>query len=99
MTQISGSHRFHYGEGSTWTDFLGGDYPPPKKINKNCNPQELLAPSKKGWRLAHLSEKATPSVMTPPSKLLGNSPKNSAPKKQSENQSLMVQKCFLTSNF
>ena len=80
MKQISGSHRFHFGEGCTWTDFLGGDHPPPQKINKNCNPQELLAPSKKGRKVAHLSGKA-PSVMTPPTKLLVNSPKNFCPQK------------------
>ena len=61
MKQNSESHRFHFGEECTWTDFRGGTtLPPPKKMNKNCNPQELLAPPKKDWKLAHLSEKATP---------------------------------------
>ena len=47
MKQIFGSHKFHFGEGCTWADFLGVTTLPPKKNKQKYNPQELLAPSKK----------------------------------------------------
>ena len=47
MKQIFGSHRFHFGGGCTWTDFLGGDHPSLQKNKQTLQPPRIACTHQK----------------------------------------------------